>query len=72
MHPSNIILLCYQFRRKMSSSNSVEEETECPFTSQSTQKAYGPEVSLFLHCHLRGYDETGEGISAHHGNYHAY
>jgi hypothetical protein len=31
------------------------------FTSTKIEDAYGPEVSLFLHCHLRGYDKDGDG-----------
>ena len=53
--------------RKMSFRNSTSEN-DCPFTSQSIELAFGPEVSLFLHCHLRGYDRYGQGIHGDHGN----
>ena len=43
-------------------------ELHCPFTSQPIEQAYGPEVSLFLHCHLRGYDRHGQGTNQDHGN----
>ena len=33
----------------------------CPFINTDIEDAYGSEVSLFLHCHLRGYDKHGEG-----------
>ena len=33
----------------------------CAFTKTNIEDAFGPEVSLFLHCHLRGYDKNGEG-----------
>ena len=36
-------------------------------TNQSIELAYGPEVSLFLHCHLRGYDRDGKGLTGDHG-----
>ena len=36
-------------------------QTECPFTDIDVKEAYGQEVHMFLHVHLRGYDETGEG-----------
>ena len=69
MCSSSVVLFAFN-SRKMSFRNSVSE-FDCPFTNQPIEKAYGPEVSLFLHCHLRGYDKTGEGINGHHGNYHA-
>ena len=43
------------------SGKNIERETGCPFTTSPLEDAYGPEISLFLHCHLRGYDRHGEG-----------
>ena len=39
----------------------------CPFINTDIEDAYGSEVSLFLHCHLRGYDKHGEGKFPDHG-----
>ena len=39
----------------------VSTENKCLFTDTNIEDAYGPEVSLFLHCHLRAYDKTGDG-----------
>ena len=33
----------------------------CPFTDNSVERAFGKEVNLFMHCHLRGYDKNGQG-----------
>ncbi|XP_028403682.1 uncharacterized protein LOC114526311 [Dendronephthya gigantea] len=55
----------------MSFRHSVSQ-IDCPFTNQSIELAYGPEVSLFLHCHLRGYDREGKGISGDHDYYDKY
>ena len=52
--------------RKMSFRNSTSE-INCPMTNQPIELAYGPEVSLFLHCHLRGYDRDGKGLTGDHG-----
>lgn len=41
--------------------DAISDETHCPFSKTPVDKAYGPEVSMFLHCHLRGYDRHGEG-----------
>ena len=46
----------------------TKKETKCPFTKTDIEDAYGPEVSLFLHCHLRGYDRHGEGKYPDQGN----
>ena len=53
------------FFRKMQNAKS---ETTCPFTNSSIEEAYRAEVSLFLHCHLRGYDRHGEGKYPDQGN----
>ena len=37
------------------------EQLPFPFDKTPFEDAYGAEVSLFLHCHLRGYDRHGEG-----------
>ena len=55
-----------QYFRKM---QNAKKETKCPFTKTSIEDAYGPEVSLFLHCHLRGYDRHGEGKYPDQGKY---
>ena len=44
----------------MSKKNICHEE-KCPFTDIDVKEAYGQEVHMFLHVHLRGYDKTGEG-----------
>ena len=38
-----------------------KKELICPFTGSSVEKAFGEEVNLFMHCHMRGYDRHGEG-----------
>ena len=53
--------------RKMSFWNLAGQEIESPFERQPIEKICGPEVSLFLQCHLRGYDETGEGEKGYYG-----
>ena len=50
----------------MSNKNAKKEE-RCPFIETDVEDAYGPEVSMFLHCHLRGYDKQGEGKVPDHG-----
>ena len=50
----------------MSFRNSTSELNR-PFTNQPIELAYGTEISLFLHCHLRGYDRHGKGIHGDHG-----
>jgi hypothetical protein len=45
----------------------ASKQNKCPFTKTDVEDAYGPEVSLFLHCHLRGYDKHGEGKFPDHG-----
>ena len=50
----------------MSNRNAKKEE-RCPFIETDVEDAYGPEVSMFLHCHLRGYDKQGEGKVPDHG-----
>ena len=47
--------------QKMSVKN-VKLEVKCPFTGRSVEDAFGEEVSLFIHCHLRGYDQNGIGV----------
>jgi hypothetical protein len=37
-------------------------------TNELLEEAYGQEVSLFLHCHLRGYDRSGQGFHGDTGN----
>ena len=39
----------------------INVSTENTFTNTKIDDAYGAEVSLFLHCHLRGYDKAGDG-----------
>ena len=39
----------------------VKTENKCLFTETNIEDAYGAEVSLFLHCHLRAYDKAGDG-----------
>ena len=41
--------------------NESTESTDIEFTDTKIDDAYGEEVSLFLHCHLRGYDKAGDG-----------
>ena len=36
------------------------------------KKAFGDEIHLFLHCHLRGYDREGRGLQMHAGYYDKY
>ena len=36
-----------------------------PLPIGALEDAYGEEVQLFLHCHLRGYDKKGEGKQLH-------
>ena len=45
-----------------------QHQNKCPFTKTAIEDAYGAEVSLFLHCHLRGYDRQGEGKYPDNGN----
>ena len=52
--------LLYNFR-------ATGTKDSCAFTKTHIEDAYGPEVSLFLHCHLRGYDKNGEGKYQDHG-----
>ena len=47
----------------------ASRQTKCPFTETDISKAYDSEVSLFLHCHLRGYDRHGDGKCPDQGNW---
>ena len=58
---------CLEKQVEMAGKN-FQRETGCPFTSSPLEDAYGPEISLFLHCHLRGYDRNGEGLYPDYGN----
>jgi hypothetical protein len=50
----------------MSNKNSTNE-VKCPFIETDIEDAYGAEVSMFLHCHLRAYDKHGQGKFVDHG-----
>jgi hypothetical protein len=50
----------------MSIKNSTNE-VKCPFIETDIEDAYGAEVSMFLHCHLRAYDKHGQGKFVDHG-----
>ena len=39
----------------------IKEAVKCPYTDSSVERAFGKEVNLFMHCHMRGYDKDGEG-----------
>ena len=43
------------------SKKNIRHEEEWPFIDIDVKEAYGQEVHMFLHVHLRGYDKTGEG-----------
>ena len=43
------------------SEKNIQLETKCPFTDIDVKEAYGQEVHMFLHVHLRGYDDKGDG-----------
>jgi hypothetical protein len=47
----------------------AEKKLPCPFSYELDIKdAYkNPEVSMFLHCHLRAYDKDGEGKFKNYG-----
>ena len=49
------------------SNKNAKKEAKCPFIETDIEEVYGAEVSMFLHCHLRGYDKHGEGKIADHG-----
>ena len=44
---------------------SIKEEVKCPYTDSTVERAFGQEVNLFMHCHLRGYDKDGKGEQLH-------
>ena len=46
----------------------ASRQQKCPFTETDIEDAYGEEVSMFLHCHLRGYDRHGDGKFPDQGN----
>ena len=50
----------------------VAKQSECPFTKLAVEEAFGQEVHMFLHCHLRGYDRHGEGKQSDSGYYDKY
>ena len=41
------------------------KELTWPLPIGALEDAYGEEVQLFIHCHLRGYDKEGEGKQLH-------
>ena len=58
-------LVLSQFFGKM---KNASRQQKCPFTETDIEDAYGEEVSMFLHCHLRGYDRHGDGKFPDQGN----
>ena len=48
------------------------KEVKCPYTNSSVERAFGEEVNLFMHCHMRGYDKDGEGKQLHSEYYDKY
>ena len=49
-----------------------KEEVKCPHTDSTVEPAFGEEVNLFMHCHMRGYDKDGEGKQLHSDFYDQY
>ena len=61
-------LILWLFRSFFGKMKNTYRQEKCPFTETDIKDAYGKEVSMFLHCHLRGYDRHGDGKSPDQGN----